>query len=55
MTLMRFDPFRELDRLTGLSADARDGVLTLTIPVTEASKPRRVQLSSADTSFGVRH
>jgi HSP20 family protein len=36
----------------GLSANTRDGVLTLTIPVTEASKPRRVQLSSADTSSG---
>ncbi|WP_212719478.1 Hsp20/alpha crystallin family protein [Blastococcus sp. CCUG 61487] len=35
------------DRLT---ADVRDGVLTLTIPVSEASKPRRVALGSADRS-----
>jgi HSP20 family protein len=33
-----------------LTADARDGVLTLTIPVSEASKPRRVVLGSADRS-----
>ena len=37
----------DADRLT---ADARDGVLTLTIPVSEASKPRRVVLGSADRS-----
>jgi HSP20 family protein len=36
----------------GLSADTRDGVLTLTIPVREESKPRKVQLGSADTSSG---
>jgi HSP20 family protein len=35
----------DADRLT---ADAQDGVLTLTIPVSEASKPRRVALGSAD-------
>jgi HSP20 family protein len=35
-----------------LSADTHDGVLTLTIPVSEASKPRRVQLGSAGTSSG---
>ena len=35
----------DADRLT---ADTRDGVLTLTIPVSEASKPRRVVLGSAD-------
>jgi HSP20 family protein len=33
-----------------LTADARDGVLTLTIPVSEASKPHRVVLGSADPS-----
>jgi HSP20 family protein len=33
-----------------LSADVRDGVLTLTIPVSEASKPRRVALGSAGRS-----
>ena len=37
----------DADRLT---ADTRDGVLTLTIPVSEASKPRRVVLGSADRS-----
>jgi HSP20 family protein len=37
----------DADRLT---ADVRDGVLTLTIPVSEASKPRRVVLGSADRS-----
>jgi HSP20 family protein len=37
----------DADRLT---ADARDGVLTLTIPVSEASKPRRVVLGSAERS-----
>jgi HSP20 family protein len=31
-----------------LTADARAGVLTLTIPVSEASRPRRVVLGSAD-------
>jgi HSP20 family protein len=36
----------------GLSADLHDGVLTLTIPVREASKPRKVQLGTADTSSG---
>ena len=35
-----------------MSADTRDGVLTLTIPVSEASKPRRVQLGSSDASSG---
>jgi HSP20 family protein len=35
----------DADRLT---ADPRDGVLTLTIPVSEASKPRRVVLGSAN-------
>jgi HSP20 family protein len=34
----------DADRLT---ADVRDGVVTLTIPVSTASKPRRVTLSSA--------
>ncbi len=33
-----------------LTADARDGVLTLTIPVSEASKPRRVVLGATDRS-----
>ena len=37
----------DADRLT---ADTRDGVLTLTIPVSEASKPRRVVLGSAERS-----
>ena len=96
---MRFDPFRELDRLTertiaqaartmpmealrrgdefavyldvpgvspddvdvtrqlflgdnldpnGLTADLANGVLTLRIPVSEASKPRRVALASSE-------
>jgi HSP20 family protein len=31
---------------SGLSADLSDGVLSLTIPVSEASKPRRIQLGS---------
>jgi HSP20 family protein len=31
----------------GLTADLRDGVLHLTIPVSEASKPRRIHLDSA--------
>jgi len=35
-----------------MSADTRDGVLTLTIPVSEKSKPRRIPLGSADTSAG---
>jgi len=33
-----------------LSADVRDGVVTLTIPVSAASKPRRVALDSTDRS-----
>jgi HSP20 family protein len=33
-----------------MSADVSDGVLTLTIPVSEASKPRRVALGSAGSS-----
>ncbi|WP_211517262.1 Hsp20/alpha crystallin family protein [Geodermatophilus africanus] len=33
-----------------LSADTRDGVLTLTIPVSEKSKPRRVQLGSSNAA-----
>ena len=32
----------------GMTADTRDGVLTLTIPVSAASKPRRVELGSGD-------
>ena len=32
----------------GLSADLSDGVLKLTIPVSEASKPRKISLGSAD-------
>lgn len=35
----------DADRLT---ADTQDGVLILTVPVSEASKPRRVVLGSAD-------
>jgi HSP20 family protein len=36
-----------------LSADTHDGVLELTIPISEASKPRRVALgSSSDTGDG---
>lgn len=31
----------------GLSANLRDGVLRLTIPVSEARKPRRIQLDSS--------
>ena len=37
------------DRMSG---DTHDGVLTLRIPVSEASKPRRVQLGAADTFEG---
>lgn len=37
------------DRMSG---DTRDGVLTLRIPVSEASKPRRVELGTADMSEG---
>jgi HSP20 family protein len=87
VTLMRFDPFTELDRLTEqtlsagsrglrslpmdalrrirvrrpparqegdkvlidrMTAHGRHGVLTFTIPVSEASKPRRVVLGCAD-------
>lgn len=33
-----------------LSADTRDGVLTLTVPVSEKSKPRRVQLGSSSAA-----
>jgi HSP20 family protein len=33
-----------------MSADTRDGVLELTIPVSEASKPRRVALGSGDST-----
>jgi HSP20 family protein len=33
-----------------LTADTRDGVLELTIPVSEASKPRRVALGSGNTT-----
>jgi HSP20 family protein len=34
----------------GLSADLMDGVLTLTVPVREESKPRKVRLGTTDTS-----
>jgi HSP20 family protein len=34
----------------GMSADMRDGVLQLTIPVSEESKPRRVPLGSTSTT-----
>lgn len=37
----------DVDRLT---ADSRDGVLTLTIPISQTSKPRRVALGSTDRS-----
>lgn len=37
----------DVDRL---AADSRDGVLTLTIPINQTSKPRRVALGSADSS-----
>jgi len=69
VTLMRFDPFRELERLAEqtlfvearalrsefgdnvdayrLTADAQDVVLTITTPVSEASKPRGVVPDSA--------
>jgi HSP20 family protein len=36
----------------GMSADTHDGVLTLTIPVREAAKPRRVQLGAPGTADG---
>jgi len=55
VALMRVDPFRDLDGFAGddldadrLTADARAGVLTLTIPVSEAGKLRWAVLSSAD-------
>jgi HSP20 family protein len=35
---------------SGLTADMRDGVLHLTIPVSEASKPRQIQLGSTTDS-----
>ena len=35
-----------------LSADLRDGVLTLTIPVSEESKPRRIPLGSSQSAEG---
>jgi HSP20 family protein len=35
---------------TKLSADLRDGVLHLTIPVSEQSKPRRIQLGSSEST-----
>lgn len=34
----------------GLTADLRDGVLRLTIPVSEASKPRQIPLGSSSES-----
>jgi HSP20 family protein len=34
----------------GLTADLRDGVLELTIPVSEASKPRQIPLGSSSES-----
>ena len=34
----------------GLNADLRDGVLHLTIPVSEASKPRQIRLGSSTDS-----
>jgi HSP20 family protein len=34
----------------GLSADLRDGVLRLTIPVSAASKPRQIPLGSSNES-----
>jgi HSP20 family protein len=34
----------------GLTADMDNGVLTMRIPVSEASKPRRVSLGSSETS-----
>ncbi|GAA3062863.1 Hsp20/alpha crystallin family protein [Pseudonocardia yunnanensis] len=37
------------DRMSG---DTRDGVLTLRIPVSEATETRRVQVGTADTSEG---
>jgi hypothetical protein len=59
--LMRFDPFREVDRLTeamlgrailprmphGRPPPRRlDAVLTLTLPIAEQVKPRRVEIAS---------
>ncbi|WP_410479337.1 Hsp20/alpha crystallin family protein [Pseudonocardia sp. H11422] len=35
---------------SGLSADMDNGVLTMTIPVSETSKPRRIQLGSQGTA-----
>jgi HSP20 family protein len=37
----------DVDKMT---ADMRDGVLTMTIPVSEASKPRRIPLGSRGTA-----
>jgi HSP20 family protein len=39
----------DVDRMT---ADTQDGVLTLTIPVSEKSKPRRIPLGSTGASGG---
>jgi HSP20 family protein len=38
----------------GMSATTADGVLTLTIPVREESKPRKVALTSSEPSAGER-
>jgi HSP20 family protein len=35
-----------------MTADTQDGVLTITIPVSEKSKPRRIPLGSADAATG---
>ena len=56
MTTTPFDPFRQMDRLltetlrgpgsSVMPMDLyRDGVLTLTIPVAEEAKPRKVSVS----------
>jgi HSP20 family protein len=38
--------------LEAINADYRDGVLTLTIPVAEQAKPRRIEVARSDASHG---
>ena len=38
--------------LDNISATWQDGVLTLTIPVAEAAKPRRIEISTGGTGGG---
>ena len=41
----QFDPFQGLDHLMGqIDATYNDGVLTLSIPIMEEAKPRRIDV-----------